>query len=119
MKTSIETDRRSAPRRNTSFSVDVQTNRWNPFLYQQGHLIDISVDGFKIKFQSSVKMKIGRKIKIKIYLLNSSKKYIKIAGIVKWVDEVGKKTGGIFIKNKETKKLETLCHSLEKKNAMS
>lgn len=117
MKTSIETDRRSAPRKNTSFSVDVQTNRWNPFFYQQGYLIDLSADGFKIKFQSSVKISIGRKIKIKIYLLNSSKKYIKIAGIVKWVDEIGKKTGGIFINNKETRTLETLCHSLAKKNA--
>lgn len=101
------------------FPVDIQANRWNPFSYGTGHLIGLSPNEFQIKFHKPIKLKIGRRVKIKIYLLNSSQKFIKIAAIVKWVDEIDKKTGGIFIQEKQAQRLETICRSLTKGNTPS
>lgn len=101
------------------FPVDIHTSRWNPFVYGTGHLLELSPNEFQIKFHKLIKLKIGRRVKIKIYLLNSSQKFIKIAAIVKWVDEIDKKTGGVFIKETEAKRLETICRSLTRKNTPS
>jgi len=97
-------------------AVELRTNRWNPFSKSYGHLIDFSNDEFKIHLQSPAKIKIGKKIRLKIYLLNSKEKCIKLSAIVKWIDETSQKTGGIFIKKKKMQELEqqVLCHFLSK-----
>lgn len=94
--------------------VHIHTSRWNPFARVSGNLLNLSPQEFKIEFFEPLQLKIGHPVKIKIYLLNSSQKCIKIAGIVKWIDESGKQTGGVFTKSKDANRAEFLCRFLNK-----
>jgi hypothetical protein len=101
---------RRTPRFESHALVEIRTSRWNLFSTKSAILIDISADGFKIEFVSSLApLRFGSKIRVSIPLAPFgiySAQAIELVGLVRWFDERNFRCGGIF----EKSDIETTTH---------